>query len=138
VHVLDVAALRWTRVAVRGGADLVPVRHTATAAHGRLLLIGGGAFCFSFGTAFSPPAALDVRRLLRVRRADARPAAPGLSICAASGAGGPRPGGDGTDRQTAPGLQGAAAGAAAASGAQLEWALVAPRLQARVAKEEAR
>ena len=33
--------------------DFVPIRHSTHSVEGRLVVIGGGAFCFSFGTIFS-------------------------------------------------------------------------------------
>ncbi|BDA41177.1 probable tRNA wybutosine-synthesizing protein 5 at C-terminar half [Coccomyxa sp. Obi] len=65
---------RFVRAAAAGGVRPVPIRHcTAAVTAGdsaasqgdTLILIGGGALCFSFGSTFSPPCALHLPRSSR-------------------------------------------------------------------------
>lgn len=45
--------------------ELVPVRHTCAAVDGRLVIVGGGAFCFSFGSVFGRAWTLSVKSLMK-------------------------------------------------------------------------
>jgi hypothetical protein len=55
LYVFDTAKGSWSTCPVAAPVDLVPVRHVAAHLAGKLLLVGGGAFCFSFGTVFGEP-----------------------------------------------------------------------------------
>lgn len=46
------AAARWVQLSLQAPPEFVPVRHTATRLGQDVYLLGGGAFCFSFGTMF--------------------------------------------------------------------------------------
>ena len=64
ISMLDVPAGHWRSLKpVASAMKLMPVRHTATVVRSRLFVLGGGANCYMFGTAFSDPALLDISAL---------------------------------------------------------------------------
>ena len=64
VSMLDVPAGHWRSFKpVASAMKLMPVRHTATLVRSRLFVLGGGANCYMFGTAFSDSALLDISAL---------------------------------------------------------------------------
>lgn len=46
--------------------DWVPIRQTAAVLENKLFLMGGGAFCFSFGTIFSSSVSVDLEPLVNI------------------------------------------------------------------------
>ena len=55
LYSFDLRTERWERKDLRmpSVSEFVPVRHTSHCMGSRLIIVGGGAFCFSFGTIFS-------------------------------------------------------------------------------------
>ncbi|CAL8466532.1 g6068 [Coccomyxa elongata] len=73
VYIFDLRSMSWqlVRAAAARGLQPVPIRHCAAAApagdslasnSNSLILIGGGALCFSFGSTFSQPCTLHLPR----------------------------------------------------------------------------
>ena len=69
VYIFEMNKQRWHQLEVDGDVDgLLLIRHcsiflpdeNAAALSGRLLTIGGGAFCFSFGSSWSPSVEIDL------------------------------------------------------------------------------
>lgn len=52
VYIYDIHGQTWSKLVTHLPDDFLPVRHTAHVLKDQLYVLGGGAFCFSFGTVF--------------------------------------------------------------------------------------
>lgn len=76
LYVIDLASKKSRILKIETRSDWVPLRQTPIVHDRQLMLIGGGAFCFSFGTLFSSSLVLDLNPVIQIietevyRRAD--------------------------------------------------------------------